>query len=34
MSFMPVNTTTAHPEKAALAQGGFFVFAIHIFLFF
>jgi hypothetical protein len=29
MSFMPVNTPTAHPTKAALAQGGFFVFAIH-----
>jgi hypothetical protein len=26
MSFMPLNTATALPTKAALAQGGFFTF--------
>jgi hypothetical protein len=29
---MPLNIATASPQKAALAQGGFFAFAMHGFL--
>jgi hypothetical protein len=29
---MPLNIATASPQKAALAQGGFFVVAMHGFL--